>query len=123
MSRDEPDRSAPVPAASPTPPPTTPSLPPIPPEVQRFAEEVGAAPYLPGVLTLMRRIYPQGELSVTLIEDPEIEDYRHIAFEFDVTGWTSEQMLGLMNRWSSEIVNHCPTTHTPYFTISLRERR
>jgi hypothetical protein len=103
-----------VSGALPTPAPTIAGLPPIPPEVQKFAEEVGAAPYLPGVLAMTRRIYPQGELSVILIEDPEIEDYRHIAFEVDVTDWTSERMLALWNRWS---------THTPYFLRRLGERR
>ena len=94
-------------------------LPPIPPEVQKFAEAVGAAPYLPGVLAMTRRVYPQGELAVILIEDPEIEDYLHIGFAVDVTDWTSEQMLDLWNRWSSDIINHCPTTHTPYFLLRL----
>src|SRR5437868_5601271 len=97
-------------------------LPPIPPEVQQFAEKVGVAPYLPGVLAMMRRIYPEGDLSVILIEDPEIEDYLHVGFEVDVTGWTSERMLNLLNRWSSEIIQHCPATHTIYFLVRLRER-
>jgi hypothetical protein len=95
------------------------ALPHLPPEVQEFAEKVGAAPYLAGVLAMTRRIYPQGELSVILIGDPEIEDYRHIAFVLDDTGWTSAQMLDLWNRWASEIVDHCPTTHTPYFLLRL----
>jgi hypothetical protein len=117
-----------TPPTSPATPPTPAApaghgLPPIPPEVQKFADEVGAAPYLPGLLALVRRIYPQGELSVILIEDPEIEDYRHIGFAVDVTGWTSEQMLELWNRWSSSIAEHCPRTHAPYFLLRLGERR
>jgi hypothetical protein len=112
-----------TPETTPTPQAPPAGLPLIPPEVRQFAEKVGAAPYLPGVLAMTRRLYPQGDLPVILLDDPEIEDYLHIAFEFDVTGWPSERMSELMRRWSSEIVNHCPTTHTPYFTVSLRERR
>lgn len=108
-----------VPAVTATPAARAANLPPIPPEVQQFAEKVGAAPYLPGVLAMTRRLYPEGELSVILIEDPEIEDYLHVGFQVDVGDWTAEQMLDLWNRWSSEIVRHCPTTHTPYFLLRL----
>jgi DNA-binding transcriptional LysR family regulator len=94
-------------------------LPPIPPEVREFAEKVGAAPYLPDVLAMTRRLYPEGDLSVILIEDPEIEDYLHVGFHVDVRDWAAEQMLDLWNRWSSEIIRHCPMTHTPYFLLRL----
>ena len=49
----------------------------------------------------------------------EMEDYRHIVFTVDDTGWTAKQMRDLWDRWSSEIVRHCPTTHTPYFLLRL----
>jgi hypothetical protein len=114
-----------VSATSPAPAPltATPGLPPVPDDVRKFAEEVGAAPYLPGVLGMARGLCPHAELSVVLLEDPEIEGYRHIAFAIDVTGWTSEQMLDVLDRWSAEIAHYCPATHTPYFTYVLRERR
>src|SRR5262245_5712846 len=98
------------------------ALPAVPPEVLQFAEEKGAAPYLPAVLSMTRRIFPQGEVVVVMGEDYEDPTYRYVLFEVDVTGWTSEEMLEAMTRWSGEIVEHCPTTHTPYFTYSTREK-
>ncbi len=116
----KPDVSAPVPAPAA---PAGGGQPLIPPEVRQFAEEVGAAPYLPGVLAMTLRIFPPERVSVILLEDPEIEDYRHVAFDIDVTDWTAEQMLQTGTRWTAEIIDHCPPTHTIYFTLASWARR
>jgi hypothetical protein len=112
--------------SAPSPTPTAPSacdLPPIPPEALKFAEEVGVAPYLPGVLAMTRRAFSPAEVAVILLDDPEIEDFRHVAFDIDITGWTAERLLEAHYRWSAGIVDHCPTTHTIYFTYVTRARR
>jgi hypothetical protein len=106
-----------VPSATPTA-PISGGLPPIPPEVRQFAEEVGAAPYLLGVLAMTLRAFPPERVAVILLEDAEIEDYRHVAFDIDVTGWTAEQMLQTHNQWTAAIIDHCPPTHAPYFTLA-----
>jgi hypothetical protein len=120
------------PTATPDVPPTSPApaatagsagLPSIPDDVRKFAEQVGAAPYLAAVTAMTRRIFPQGDLAVLLLEDAEIEDYLHVAFEADVTGWTVEQVVSAMRSWSNAIADHCPATHTPYFTLLRRARR
>lgn len=122
MTRPTANAKASIPSPTPTAPPSG-GLPPIPPEVQNFAEAVGAAPYLPGVLAMTLRAFPPERVSVILLEDPEIEDYRHVAFDIDVTGWSAEQMLQAGTRWTAEIIDHCPPTHTICFTLSNWARR
>src|SRR5690242_5457495 len=85
-----------------------PPLPPIPPDVQEFAEKVGVAPSLPGILALTLRIFPPDRVSLSLVDDPEIPDYRHILIEIDFTGWDVEQMLQARNRWTAELIERWP---------------
>jgi hypothetical protein len=89
------------------------------PEVWAFAEEKGAAAYLPAVLEMTRRVFPTAPLKVFVEEDPEIADERSIVFEVIVPELDGEQLLAAHDRWHSGLFQHCPPTHVCLFCLGL----
>lgn len=101
-------------------PPQQLTLPPIPPDVQHFVEEVGAAPYLPGVLAFVRRIVPTKYLIRVVLEcDAEMPDEQFILFDVAGGEMLAEEMFRICRRWSAELPNHCPLTHTFFFRFII----
>jgi hypothetical protein len=100
--------------------PAVAGLPLIPPEVQQFAEEVGAAPYLPGVLAFVRRIVPP-EHPVRLVAECDAEDPtdRYILFDIPAEDMLAEEMFAICERWSGELPAHCPLSHTIFFRFII----
>lgn len=98
---------------------TTAPLPVIPPEVAAFAAEQGVTEYLPALLALVRRIFPQSRIGVLLEDDPEIANDWHIVFEVDVNGMEEHQLFTAQTQWSSEIFQHCPATHVCVFRLGM----
>ncbi len=92
------------------PPPLT-----IPPEVEAFALEKGAAVYLPAVAALVQRLVPNYPIIVRLDDDPELSYNRTILFWVDVDNWDSDRLFETQQRWTWEIADVCPTTHTHVF--------
>jgi hypothetical protein len=107
-------------------PAATDKLPTLPPTIEMLAEELGVRSHLPAVLDMTRRIFPQGELAVSLVEPhseaAEDEEDGLIVFEVDVTGWNVEQRVEAQQRWSREIAAHCPLSLTHHFAYHPRER-
>ncbi len=100
--------------------PGAPELPVIPPDVQKFAEEVGAASYLPGVLAFVRRIIPpEYPVRVMLDCDAEVAEERYVLFDVPSGTLTADEMFTLYRRWSGDIVHYCPASHTYYFRLLL----
>lgn len=91
----------------------------LPPEVLTFAAEQGVTDYLPAVLEMTRRIFPDVPLTVLVEDDPEIANDRHIVFEVDVTALNEAQLRERRQRWIREIFDHCPSTHAPVFRIGM----
>jgi hypothetical protein len=93
---------------------------PVPREVQAFAAEAGVAPYLPSVLAMTRRRFPDAlRLTVLVEEDPEIANDRHIVIEVDVQGITAEQYVEADWQWGHELFQLCPAPLICVFRLSL----
>ena len=94
-------------------------MPELSPEVLAFAAEKGVAEYLPGVAAMVRRSFPHQRIDVLVKDDPELSYNRQIHFEVEDQGLSEEEAYKGYNRWSSEIGDCCPNTHTHVFTIVL----
>ena len=94
-------------------------LPAVPPEVQAFAEEQGVTPYLPAVLEMTRRIFPQAPLTVLVEDDPEIANDRHIVLEVALTSRDVDPLFAARQRWVNEVFEHCPSTHLCVFRLGM----
>jgi hypothetical protein len=53
----------------------------VPPEVAAFAGEQGVLSYLPAVMEMTQRIFPNSALKVQVEDDPEIANDRHLIIE------------------------------------------
>jgi hypothetical protein len=96
-----------------------PVLPTVSPEVAAFAFEHGASPYVTAVLGMTQRIFQRAPLAMSVEEDPEIANDRHIVFEIDVTGMDEEQLFAAQTEWSREIFRQCPATLAAIFRYGL----
>src|SRR5437763_14757884 len=94
-------------------------LPAVSPEVRAFAEEQGVTAYLPAVLEMTRRIFPQASMTVLVEDDPEIANDRHIVLEVDTEGLDLEQLIATRQQWVQDIFRCCPSTHAWVFRIGM----
>src|SRR5438128_5785664 len=70
-------------------------LPTISPEVRAFAAEHGAEQYLPNVVSLVRRLFPQAAMHVHVEGDPELSYNWQIVFEVSADGLQGEEQFQL----------------------------
>jgi hypothetical protein len=98
----------------------TSSRPAIPPEVQEFAAEQGASPYLNAVIDLARQAFPSSALSVSLGQDAEDERHQYIALDVEAGGRTTEELLAGQRVWSAGVGRVCPSRHAVYFVLGWR---
>jgi hypothetical protein len=98
---------------------TSAPLPVIPPEVATFAAEQGGTEYLPALLALVQRAFPQSRITVLLEEDLEIANDWYIVFEADVAGMSAEQIFAAQRQWSKERFTLCPSTHQHLFRLGM----
>ena len=95
-------------------------LPAISPEVRAFAAEHGAEQYLPNVVALARRIFPQAAMHIHVEGDPELSYNWEIVFEVSADGLEEEELFQLEQQWTRELFQQCPATHVHLFCLSLR---
>jgi hypothetical protein len=91
----------------------------LPPEVMAFAAEQSVSIYLQEVLAMTQQIFQRAVENVSLADDPEIADDRHIVFEVDVAGMDESQLFAAQTRWSRELFEHCPPAYAPVFRYAL----
>ncbi len=89
------------------------------PEVLKFAAEQGVGDYLPAVLEMTQRIFPDAPLSVFVEGDPEIANDYHIVLEVAVSSTDAEELFAGQQRWTAEIFQRCPSTHVPVFRLGM----
>jgi hypothetical protein len=92
----------------------------IPPEVREFAVEKEASHYLNAAIDLARRAFGSSAIHVSLGQDAEDERHHYIALDVDVSGSTTEELLGGQRIWSSEITRVCPSSQAVYFVLGWR---
>src|SRR5206468_2044444 len=95
------------------------TLPEVPAEVLSFAAEKGVSEYLYPVLEMTARVFPGRAIELNVEYDYEDPDWRYIVLEAKVGGWSSEQCAAATMRWSREVVDYCPNSHTRYFVCSI----
>jgi hypothetical protein len=69
----------------------------VPDEVLHTAERLGVVEYLPQVLEISREVFGD-EFTLRVLEDPELEDWTHIAVAAAVEG-TAEALLDKEDAW------------------------
>src|SRR5262249_32513404 len=96
-------------------------LPDVSPDVQAFAEKEGVAPYLPAVLEMTRRIFPNRPMKGFLEGDPEIANDWHIILEVQMpTDSGVDELDATHHRWNHEIFQHCPSRYVCIFRLGVK---
>jgi hypothetical protein len=90
----------------------------ISPEVESFAAEQGVAPYLPGVITMTSRLFPNCPINAIVEEDPEIADDRHIVLELE-TNMEVAEALERRFEWDHRLFSICPAPLVCVFRLGL----
>jgi hypothetical protein len=88
-------------------------------DVTAFAAENGVADYLPAVLEMTRRVFPNCLVEPHLEDDPEIPDDRFILMDVDVTGLNEDQLYTARRQWTAAIFQNCPAPHVHFFQLGL----
>lgn len=91
----------------------------VPPEVLALAAERGVTAYLPAVLEMTRRIFPDASLSVLVEDDPEIANDRHIVVRVEAEDLKVPQALEARYQWHRELFACCPAPLVCVFRIGL----
>ena len=102
--------------------PTTAPLPvpAVPPEVTAFAAEAGVTAYLPGVVQMTRRVFPDLPLGVWLQESFFGEPGEgYIVFEVEVGDREAGGLLAASERWTATLHTELPPTAASHFHLSL----
>jgi hypothetical protein len=86
-------------------------------EVVAFAVERGVADYLPAVLDMTRRAFPNCPIRPIVEDDPEIPDWRAILMEVNVARLDVDELVAAQQQWSAGLFQHCPATHAHLFSL------
>jgi len=89
-------------------------------EVLAFAAGHSLTQFLPAVLEMTRRRFPDEPVRVLLEEDTEIEDYRYIVIEVGTASLTPDQFVAAHHGWPADLLQHCPSTHAVHFVLGIR---
>ncbi len=91
----------------------------MPAEALAFAEEQGVADYLPGVLQMTQRLFPDSPLTVQLEDDPEIANDRHIVLVVKATNLEVSRALEERWQWHRGLFANCPAPLVCVFRLGL----
>ena len=91
----------------------------VPPEVLSLAAEQAVAAYLPTVLEMTQRIFPNALRSLLVEDDREIGNDRHIVIRVQVDHLDVTQALEARYRWHRELFACCPAPLVCVFRIGL----
>jgi hypothetical protein len=99
------------------PPTSTLIVPDLSPEVLAFAAEKGVTEYLPALIQLAQRIYPDRPLKIVIEDDPELSYNRTIVFQVDVGNMDSDSWFETTRKWYDGLFECCPATHVHTFGL------
>ena len=94
-------------------------LPAVPGDVFAFAAECGVAAFLPAVLEMTRRVFGSTAVRLTVTDDPEIGDFRHIVVEAETGSDDVERLLQLQQEWTTGLLRVCPSVHAIHFLLRV----
>lgn len=93
---------------------------PVPPDVLAFADKQGVSAYLPAVLAMTQRHFPDARRMAILVEqDPEIASNTYLVIEVDVTGLDADGYVEANWRWGHELFQICPAPLVCEFVLNL----
>jgi hypothetical protein len=95
----------------------------IPPDVQAFSQSQRVETILPAVVELTQRLFPDGTLTVTLDDDPEIANDRSITLLVRGLRMTAEEASETAERWDRGLLAVCPPPLASVFRLGLGLRR
>lgn len=90
----------------------------IPPDVLAFAARQGVSSFLPAVMELTGRIFPNSEATVRLDDDPELPGDRHIVFEVEAP-LDVAQAMAAQRDWNDGLFRFCPAPLVCVFRLSM----
>jgi hypothetical protein len=96
------------------------SRPTVPPEVQAFAAEKGASPYLNAVIDPARQAFPSAALWVSHGQDAQDERHQYIALDVEAGSQATEELLAGQRTWSAGLGRVCPSSQAVYFVLGWR---
>jgi hypothetical protein len=97
-----------------------PPLPVVPPDVLALAAEKGVAEYLPAVLELLPRTFPNARrFAVSVDEDPEIANERNIIFDVDLPVIDGPEFLAVQRQWNDGLFAIVPAPLICGFRLSM----
>lgn len=88
-------------------------------EVLDIAAEDGVTAYLPAVLEMTNRVFPNGLREVVVEYDPEIANDRHIVFEVKAKDLDVPQGLEKREQWIEGLFECCPAPLVCTFRLAL----
>jgi hypothetical protein len=91
----------------------------VPPEVAAFAGEQGVLSYLPAVMEMTQRIFPNSALKVQVEDDPEIANDRHLIIEVKAPDLDVAQGLERRFQWHRSLFASCPASLVCVFRLGL----
>ena len=77
-------------------------------EIFAFAAEQGVSAELPAVLSLTQRIFPQATLEVSIDEDPEIANDRHLLIHVHNGDLSVDEAIQTRAEWIDGLFGCCP---------------
>jgi hypothetical protein len=78
-------------------------------DVLEFAETSNVRQYLDPLLEVTRRVFPTARrIQVSVEDDPEIRDDRHVVFDVQVPAPDVPDYVAAQHRWSRELSRCCP---------------
>ena len=92
----------------------------IPPEVYAYAREMQVEPYLPVVLELAHRHFPQATLTVFLDDDPEADNLRFIVVRAWGGKMTVDEGVQAIHGFTRDTFAHIPAPLVWVFRLSTR---
>ncbi len=95
------------------------STPTVPPEVIAFASGQGVAAYLPAVLALSQRLFPEVPPELRVEADPEIPDDRHIVVAVKTGNRTGAEALEARYEWHRGLFDCCPAPLVCVFRLGM----
>ncbi len=91
----------------------------VPSDVLAFAETQGVTAELPAVLAMTRHLFPRASLSLSLDEDPEIPNDRHIVVGVKRPGLSADDAVAVTWQWHRELFGCCPAPLVCVFRLGL----
>jgi hypothetical protein len=89
--------------------------------VRAFATEQGVDAYLPAVLAMTQREFPDARrIELGVETDPDMPDDRHLLVRVEVTEMDGEAFADAKFRWGRELFQLCPAPLVCVFRCALR---